>query len=210
MYDFADVGKAGLMIQYEDTISMVGFNIAKQFKSNHLSEKLDGMTVQEVLSSYLNRENEDYTLWLKKEFNIDINAKAMLESFLSMQPSVLYPYRVFPASHKENQDNLYIYSDMYSPIAEQSLQTYGCDGVVQYIHSDLEKFLREHPNITFITSSIKSIDIVRRINVPICLVVCDDYRYIIDHFVLNKIEREITNKHNIILRYTSIITGGII
>ena len=113
MYDFADVGKAGLMIQYEDTISMVGFNIAKQFKSNHLSEKLDSMTVQEVLSSYLNRENEDYTLWLKKEFNIDIDAKAMLESFLSMQPSVLYPYRVFPASHKEHQDNLYIYSDMY-------------------------------------------------------------------------------------------------
>ena len=210
MVDFNDIGKAGLMIQYEDTISMVGFNIAKQFKSNHLSEKLDSMTVQEVLSSYLNREDEDYSVWLKKEFDIDIDPKAMISSFLSMQPNMMYPYRVFPASHNEHQDNLYIYSDIYSPIAEQSLRTYGCGGAVQYIHSDLEKFIKEHPNMTFITSSTKSIDMVRNMNVPICLVVCDDYRYTIDHFVKNKIEKEITKKHNIILRYTSIISGGII
>lgn len=210
MVDLNDIGKAGLMIQYEDLIAMVGFNIAKQFKSNHLSEKLDSMTVQEVLSSYLNRPDEDYSVWLKKEFDIDIDPKAMNSSFLSMQPNLLYAYKVFPASHKEHQDNLYIYSDIYSPIAEQSLQTYGCGGAVQYIHNDLAGFLKERPNMTFITSSTKSIDIVRNMNVPICLVVCDDYLYTINHFVANKLEKEITNKHNIILRYTSIITGGII
>lgn len=210
MVDLNDVGNAGLMIQYEDLISMTGYNIAKQFKANHLSEKLDSMTVQEVLSSYLNREDEDYSVWLKKEFDISIDIKAMNSSFLSMQPSLIYAYRVFPAAHKEHNDNLFIYSDIYSPIAEESLQTYGCDGVVKYIHTDLAEFIKHHPNITFITSSTKSIDLIKDLGVPICLVVCDDYRYIIDHFVSKKLEKEITSKGNIILRYTSIISGGII
>lgn len=210
MVDLNDVGSAGLMIQYEDIIAMIGFNIAKQFKSNHLSEKLDSMTVQEILSSYLNRESEDYSIWLKREFDIEVDSSVMNSSFLSMQPNLLYSYKVFSASHREHKDSLFIYSDIYSPIAEESLQSYGCDGVVKYIHSDLGKFLKENPNMTFITSSIKSIETVRGLNVPVCLVVCDDYRYTIDHFVSNKLEKEITSKGNIILRYTSIISGGIV
>lgn len=209
MLDLNDIGSAGLLLQYEDIISMIGFNIAKQFKMNHLSEKLDNMTIQEVLSSYLNRTDEDYSIWLKKEFDIDIDTKTMSASFLSMQPNLLYAYKVFPASHRERNDNLYIYSDAYSPIAEESLQSYGCNEV-KYIHTDLAEFIKKHPNITFITSSIKSIDIVRELGVPICLVVCDDYRYTIDHFFTNKLEKEITDKGNIFLRYTSVISAGII
>lgn len=209
MIDLRDIGSAGLLIQYEDIIAMIGYNIAKQFRTNHLSEKLDSMTIQEVLSSYLNREDEDYSVWLKKEFDIDIDPKAMSSSFLSMQPNLLYAYRIFPASHRERNDNLFIYSDGYSKIAEESLQTYGCN-TVSYIHSDLAGFLKIHPNITFITSSIKSVNLVKDLGVPICLVVCDDYRYIIDHFFTNKLEKEITDKGNIFLRYTSVISAGII
>ena len=209
MIDLRDIGSAGLLIQYEDIIAMIGYNIAKQFRANHLSEKLDSMTIQEVLSSYLNREDEDYSVWLKKEFDIDIDPKAMSSSFLSMQPNLLYAYRIFPASHRERNDNLFIYSDGYSKIAEESLQTYGCN-TVSYIHSDLAGFLKTHPNITFITSSIKSVNLVKDLGVPICLVVCDDYRYIIDHFFTNKLEKEITDKGNIFLRYTSVISAGII
>jgi hypothetical protein len=106
MIDLRDIGSAGLLIQYEDIIAMIGYNIAKQFRTNHLSEKLDSMTIQEVLSSYLNREDEDYSVWLKKEFDIDIDPKAMSSSFLSMQPNLLYAYRIFPASLKVLLDSV--------------------------------------------------------------------------------------------------------
>jgi hypothetical protein len=209
MVTIDEVGKAGLIIQYEDLISMIGFNIAKQFRSNNLSEKLAGMSIQEVLASYLDRQDEDYSVWLKKEFDIDVNPDDMLSSFLSMQPNLLYSYKVFPASHNERNDNLYIYSDKYSKICEECTSSYGFKGV-EYIHGDIYNFIKEHPNTTFITASTKSIDVMRTVNTPVCLVVCDDYQYTIEHMTKNKIDKELSDKSNIILRYTSIVSGGII
>ena len=209
MFSLDEVGSAGLIIQYEDLISMIGFNIAKQFRSNNLSEKLVSMSLQDILTSYLDREDEGYEIWLKKEFGIDVNPDEMLSSFLSMQPNLLYSYKVFPASHKERKDNLYIYSDKYSKICEESIDTYGFKGI-KYLHGDIYKYLKENPNSTFITSSIKSIDIVRSITSPVCLVVCDDYQYTINHMVKNKIDKELSDKGNIFLRYTSIVSAGII
>ena len=207
MVTIDEVGKAGLIIQYEDLISMIGFNIAKQFRSNNLSEKLVSMSMQDILASYLNREDEDYSVWLKKEFGIDINPNDMLSSFLSMQPNLLYSYKVFPASHKEKNDNLYIYSDKYSKVCEECVSSYGFIGV-EYIHGDIYDFIKEKPNMTFITSSIRSIDRIKNVNTPVCLVVCDDYRYTIDYMSKNK--KEISDKKNIFLRYTGIVSAGVI
>ena len=209
MFSLGEIGEAGMIIQYEDLISMTGYNVAKQFKSNNLSEKLAGMSIQDVLASYLDREDEDYSIWLHKEFNIDINPDEMLSSFLSMQPDLLYSYKVFQASHKERKDNLYIYSDKYSKIAEECVQSYGFKGV-QYIYGDIYKFIKEHPNSTFLTASTKSIDIIKNVDTPICLVICDDYRYTIDHLAKHKLDKELSDKENIFLRYTSVISAGVI
>ena len=209
MFSLGEIGEAGMIIQYEDLISMTGYNVAKQFKSNNLSEKLAGMSIQDVLASYLDREDEDYSIWLHKEFNIDINPDEMLSSFLSMQPNLLYSYKVFQASHKERKDNLYIYSDKYSKIAEECVQSYGFKGV-QYIYGDIYKFIKEHPNSTFLTASTKSIDIIKNVDTPICLVICDDYRYTIDHLAKHKLDKELSDKENIFLRYTSVISAGVI
>lgn len=209
MFSLGEIGEAGMIIQYEDLISMTGYNVAKQFKSNNLSEKLAGMSIQDVLASYLDREDEDYSIWLRKEFNIDINPDEMLSSFLSMQPNLLYSYKVFQASHKERKDNLYIYSDKYSKIAEECVQSYGFKGV-QYIYGDIYKFIKEHPNSTFLTASTKSIDIIKNVDTPICLVICDDYRYTIDHLAKHKLDKELSDKENIFLRYTSVISAGVI
>jgi hypothetical protein len=81
---------------------------------------------------------------------------------------------------------------------------------VEYIHGDIYNFIKEHPNTTFITASTKSIDVMRTVNTPVCLVVCDDYQYTIEHMTKNKIDKELSDKSNIILRYTSIVSGGII
>lgn len=209
MFSLGEIGEAGMIIQYEDLISMTGYNVAKQFKSNNLSEKLAGMSIQDVLASYLDREDEDYSNWLHKEFNIDINPDEMLSSFLSMQPNLLYSYKVFQASHKERKDNLYIYSDKYSKIAEECVQSYGFKGV-QYIYGDIYKFIKEHPNSTFLTASTKSIDIIKNVDTPICLVICDDYRYTIDHLAKHKLDKELSDKENVFLRYTSVISAGVI
>jgi hypothetical protein len=209
MLSFDGIGKAGLIIQYEDLISMIGYNVAKHFRSNNLCEKLVNMSIQDVLTSYLDRDDERYELWLKKEFDIDVNPDDMLSSFLSMQPNLLYSYKVFPACHKERQDNLFIYSDKYSKIAEECIDTFGFKGV-NYVYGDIDKFIKEHPNSTFLTASTKSINVVKNTNSPICLVVCDDYKYTIDYMVKNNLDKELSDKGNVFLRYTSIISAGVI
>ena len=63
MVDLSSMGKAGMIIQYEDIISMIGFNVARYFRSKGVSKKLDNMSIQDVLLSYINRNDEDYSIW---------------------------------------------------------------------------------------------------------------------------------------------------
>lgn len=208
MVDFSSFGNAGLIIQYEDLISMIGFNVARYFRSKGVSEKLDSMSVEDVLLSYINREDQDYSVWLKKEFNIDINPDEFLSSFLTMQPNLLYSYKVFTASHNENIDNLYIYSDKYSPIAEQAVKSYGFDGV-KYLHGDIIGFLTKNPNYTYLTSSIDNVKKCLDLESPTVLTICDDYLYISEIFS-SKVDEELRRKPNIVLRFTGVISAGII
>ena len=68
MVDFSSFGKEGLIIQYEDTISMIGFNIVNYMRDKKATDKIARMTVNEILVSYLNRETEDVETWLKEEY----------------------------------------------------------------------------------------------------------------------------------------------
>ena len=91
MFSLGEIGEAGMIIQYEDLISMTGYNVAKQFKSNNLSEKLAGMSIQDVLASYLDREDEDYSIWLHKEFNIGINPDDGIQNLIIVFFLLNYP-----------------------------------------------------------------------------------------------------------------------
>lgn len=208
MVDLSDIGKAGMVIQYEDIVSMIGFNVAKYFYKKGAYEKLDSMSIEDVLLSYINREDEDYSKWLNKEFGIQVKPREMLTSFLTMQPNLLYSYKVFSSSHLENINSLYIYSDMYSPIAEQAAESYGFKGV-QYIHGNIIEFLNEHPNFTYLTSSVDNIKRCVDVEAPICLVVCDDYLYTSEIF-RSKVDQTLKDKPNVILRFTGVISAGII
>ena len=90
MIDFSSFGKEGLIIQYEDTISMVGFNIVNYMRDKKATDKIARMTVNEILVSYLNRETEDVGTWLKEEYGIDCNLKDYLDSFVMFRPNLLY------------------------------------------------------------------------------------------------------------------------
>lgn len=208
MLDLSEIGKAGMIIQYEDIISMIGFNVARYLHSKGVSKKLDSMSIKDVLLSYINREEFDYSVWLKKEFDIDINPNDYTDSFLTMQPNLLYSYKVFGSAHKEKIDSLYIYSDNYYSIAEQAVDSYGFKGV-KYIHNNLGEFLNEHPNYTFLTSSIDNIKLCSELTVPMVLLICDDYLYTSEIFS-SKLDKKLKEKPNIILRFTGVISAGVI
>ena len=208
MIDVSSIGKSGLIIQYEDIISMIGFNVARYFQSKGISDKLDSTSLQDVLLSYINREDEDYSIWLKKEFNIDINPNEFLSSFLTMQPNLLYSYKVFEKSHEEKIDNLFIYSNEYSIIAEQSIDSYGFKGI-KYIHGNIDEFLKQHPNFTYLTSCTENIKKCLNLSVPMVLTICDDYLYTSSLFS-DKIVDKLKSMPNIILRFTGVISAGII
>lgn len=207
MLDFRDIGKNGLIIQYEDIISMIGFNVARYFRSKGISQKLDSMSVQDILLSYINRDDENYAIWLKKEFDIDINPDEFLSSFLTMQPNLMYSYKVFQKANDEKISNLFIYSNKYSSIAEQSIDSYGFKGI-KYINGDISDVLSKHTNYTYITSNIENIKKCELLNVPMVLVICDDYLYTADLFK-DKVIDIIKGKSNILLRFTSIISAGV-
>ena len=211
MIDLRAIGNGGLIIQYEDLISMIGYNVAKQYRGKGISKKLDEANIKEVLISYIDREDEDYVIWLKNEYGIEIPDKNILyQSFLSMQPNLVHSYKIFAAADENKQSGLYIYSDIYSPISEEAVKTYGVSDL-KYIHHDLGNFLNENPNMTFITSSIKSIDIcINDVKAPTCLVVCDDFTYTMKDMLENKKEEALKEKGNILLRYTSVISAGVI
>lgn len=209
MIDLSSIGSAGLILQYEDIVSMVGYNVAKFFKGNGVSEKLDNTSITDVLSSYVNRDDEAYAKWLNNEYGIVVNPLEMLNSKLAMQPSLLYSYKVFQTAAKDNKNNLFIYSDKYSPMVEQTIKSYGVDGVT-YIHDDIIDFLHDHPNCTYITASYDNIcRCVNELNAPVCLVVCEDYTYT-SKIVTDHIDKRIIEKPNIFLRYTSVLSAGII
>ena len=208
MLDLSDIGKAGLIIQYEDIIGMIGYNVAKYFKGKGISKKLDSTSIQDVLLSYINRKDMDYSIWLIDEYGITVNPNDLSTSLLTMQPNLMYSYKVFSKAHEENINSLYIYSNMYSPIIEEATKSYGFDGI-KYIHGDIIGFLKTHPNYTYLTSDVNNIKKCVDLDSPVCLVVCDDYMYTSDIFT-QKIDKSLSDKPNIILRFTGVKSAGII
>ena len=189
---------------------MIGFNVAKYFYKQDVSNKLDSTSIADVLKSYLSRPNEDYSIWLKNEYDITVDPKTMLHSFAALQPNLLYSYKVFQAAYDQRQTNLFIYSNEYSEIAEQATRSYGFDGLAYIFDDNLEDFIASHPNCTFLTSSMKSIKKMCNTDVPLCLVLCDDYQYLCDQVIGKDIEKTLRGKPNIMLRYTSVVSAGII
>ena len=88
MIDFSFIGKEGLIIQYEDIISLMGFNVACYLREQKAFEKINKMSTADILLSYINRSTEDISSWLKKEFDIDFDIKNYIDSFAMLRPNL--------------------------------------------------------------------------------------------------------------------------
>jgi hypothetical protein len=207
MLDLSFIGKDGLIIQYEDVISVMGFNIIHyMIKQNRCNEAMQRMSLEDILLSYLNRETYDIDKWIKDSFGIDFHYMDAKDSVQMVIPNFIYAYKLFQEAKKQKAVDLYIYSNEYYPGIEKMLPSFEVPEL-QYIHGDLIPILQDKPNATFITSNPSNIRTCLDIPTPFVLTIVDDFMYIKD-IVAEKIDEELRKKGKFVF-YTGILSGGL-
>ena len=207
MVDLRVLGREGLIIEYTDIVSLVGYNIIKYLKSNNINnDKLQGMSDVDILSAYVNRTNFDISKWIKDTFDIECNIDDYLESEVAFQPNNVYAFKMFTYASKEHIKNLYIYSDKHSPIIEKNVKMFNVPEL-KYVYGDIIPILNEHPNSTLTTSNPYTIRRCYEVSAPSLITLVDDFLYvseIIDTHLVDRLRG--TNK---IVMFTSISSNGI-
>lgn len=208
MVDLSFIGKEGLIVQYDDIISMVGFNVARYLKTkNYDNEKLCEMSIEDILLSYINRPNEDPAIWLKEEFGIDFDIERYKDSAVAWQPNWVYFYKVFKAAYENNIKDLMIYSEKEIPMIQKYIET-TFDVPIKYITGDIVQILKEHMNYTFMTSSPTNIRKCLTIDVPIAITIFDDFMYLADIVIENVADQ--LRENNKFVNFTGLVSSGLI
>lgn len=206
MLDFSFVGKEGLIIQYEDVISLIGFNVIRYLRAKNANEKAMGMSVEDILLSYINREKESPDIWLKDEFGVEFKVEDYLDSMNTFQPNWLYSYRVFDAAYKNGSKNLKIYSAYDSPVIEKMLPSFQVP--VEFVNGDIVPVLEKNKNATLITASEQTLKRCLETDVPTAVVVVDDFLHLAP-IVIDKIDDKLRGRNKYV-SFTSIVSGGFI
>ena len=207
MVDLRVLGREGLIIEYTDIVSLVGYNIIKYLKSNNINnDKIQGMSDNDILLSYVNRMNFDISKWIKDTFNMECNISDYLESDIAFKPNNVYAFKMFSYASKENIKNLYIYSDKHSSIIEKNVKMFNVPEL-KYVYGDILPILNEHPNSTLTTTNPNTIRRCYDVKAPSLITLVDDFMYvseIIDSHLIDRLRG--TNK---IVMFTSISSNGI-
>lgn len=206
MLDFSFVGKEGLIIQYEDVISLIGFNVIRYLRAKNANEKAMGMSVEDILLSYINREKESPDIWLKDEFGVEFKVEDYLDSMNAFQPNWLYSYRVFDAAYKNGSKNLKIYSAYDSPVIKKMLPSFQVP--VEFVAGDIVPVLEKNKNATLITASEQTLKRCLETDVPAAVVVVDDFLHLAP-IVIDKIDDKLKGRNKYV-SFTSIVSGGFI
>ena len=207
MIDLSFLGKDGLMIQYEDVVSIIGFNIVRyMINTNKCTEAMKRMSLEDILLSYLNRETYDINSWIKKEFGLEFDYLQAKESTTMLVPNFVYAYKVMQEARKQKITQLYIYSDIYYPAIEKLLSSFEVKEL-KYVHGDLIPILSDKPNITFVTSKPDNIMKCLEVKTPFVLTIVDDFIYTKD-IVEKKIDKQLREQGKFVF-YTGILSGGI-
>lgn len=206
MLDFSFVGKEGLIIQYEDVISLMGFNVIRYLRAKNANEKAMGMSVEDILLSYINREKESPDIWLKDEFGVEFKVEDYLDSMNTFQPNWLYSYRVFDAAYKNGSKNLKIYSAYDSPVIKKMLPSFQVP--VEFVAGDIVPVLEKNKNATLITASEQTLKRCLETDVPTAVVVVDDFLHLAP-IVIDKIDDKLRGRNKYV-SFTSIVSGGFI
>lgn len=206
MVDMSFVGNEGIIIQYEDIISLIGFNVIRHLRMKNANEKAMGMSVEDILLSYINREKESPEIWLKEEFGVDFKVEDFLDSFNAFQPNWLYAYKVFDAAYKNGVKNLRVYSEYDIPIIKKLLASF--PEPIEFVTGDIVPILEKHKNTTLVTASTKVLKRCLETDVPVAITIVDDFLHLAP-VVIDKIGDKLKEKNKYVC-YTSIRSGGFI
>lgn len=206
MVDLSNIGKAGLIIQYEDVISLMGYNIAEYLRANKVNEQFERMSHEDILLSYINREHYDVNQWLKETFDYELNIYQLMSSRIMLQPNFIYAYKIFQESAKQKITNLVIYSNHPSDAIDAYLSSFQVP-CLKHESENLVSLLNHNPNCTFITSNPDAIELCKDVEAPFVLTIVDDFLYVKD-ILLKRIDETLRHQNKLVY-FTGILSGGL-
>lgn len=204
MLDLSFIGKDGLIIQFEELISMTGYNVLLKLKSKN--DKLRGMSDKDILLDYINREIENPSDYIRSTYQIDFPMDKVYQSPKALRPNLVYAHRMFDTAYKNGMRKLFVYSCEYSRVIEQFVQEAFGGINVQYIHGDIVQVMKDKVNSTFITSNTNVIRSCQNVDQPFMLMIVDDFMYVASVF---DIVDSLRNK-GIFVGFTGVLSAGVI
>lgn len=207
MVDLSFIGKNGFIIQYEDIISLWGYNALLKLKENKLIDRES--TADSLLLDYFNRDIEDPFTYINEKYNVNFPIDSMYQSHKVLRPNLLYAFRIFSAAYENGIKELYVYSNKESSIISNYIKNEIPDVPIKYIHGDIVPVINQHPNCTFLTSNTNNIrEFVSRDISPFALTIVDTFQYVSP--VVNDSFVELLRGKGVFVGFTDILSAGLI
>ena len=206
MIDLTFIGKAGLVIEYDDIVSLTGMNIVNYLMERDKSLKVDDRmsSFEDILKSYIDREDKDFSKWIKQLIGLDVKRDNFINSYRAFKPNLFYAYRLIPNAYKNGIRDLYIYSQYESEVIREYLK--GFDVPVGYVYGDIREVMKDKVNYTYITCDPENVRRCRDIDTPFAVTICDDYMSMAP-IVRDHVDEDLRNKGKFV-SYTSILNAG--
>lgn len=206
MIDLTFIGKAGLVIEYDDIVSLTGMNIVNYLMEKDKSLKVDaGMSsFEDILSSYINRTDKDFSIWIKQLIGLDVKKENFINSYRAFKPNLFYAYKLIPNAYKNGIKDLYIYSQYESEVIREYLKSF--EVPVGYVYGDIREVMKDKVNYTYITCDPENVRRCRDIDTPFAVTICDDYMSMLP-IVRDHVDEEL-RKNGKFVSYTSILNAG--
>lgn len=206
MIDLTFIGKAGLVIEYDDIVSLTGMNIVNYLMEKDKSLKVDdGMSsFEDILSSYINRTDKDFSIWIKQLIGLDVKKENFINSYRAFKPNLFYAYKLIPNAYKNGIKDLYIYSQYESDVIKEYLKSF--EVPVGYVYGDIREVMKDKVNYTYITCDPENVRRCRDIDTPFAVTICDDYMSMAP-IVKDHVDEDLRNKGKFV-SYTSILNAG--
>ena len=222
MVDFSFIGKDAFVIQYEDLISLIGYNhvmwLAEQEEQRdqaRLDEKYGQYchfaaykfpyTKEDVMRAYLDRDKFDISGFVKQFMPNDHAIELIMAR--SAGPNLSYAFKMFNAAYQNGIQQLYIHSNVYSKIIE--ILVSNLEIPVKYVHGDIIPVLRSLPNCTYTTSDPNNIRKCVDVGAPFALTIVDDFPYIREILEDQKLLQQLQDR-NVYVQYTGVLSAGLL
>ena len=206
MIDMSFIGKDGFIIQYEDIISLWGYNVLLQLRDTKLIGESES---DSLLLDYFNREIENPFDYILEKYHINFPINTVYKSKKALRPNLLYAFKILSAAHRNGIKNLLVYSNKESQIIRDYIVNEIPDVPITYVHGDVIPVIKQHPNCTFLTSNT---DVIKRLQTesvpPFALTIVDTFIY-----VAPVVKEEFINslrEKGIFVGFTNILSAGLI